>query len=98
MAPGVSQPPGPPDHSVSSLICSRSTPTSPNTIAPRRPLPTGSASTHLLAARPYQSAGAGRRGGVTDVAGACAAPASGVNDPRTPSIGRAAAAMRDSTN
>jgi hypothetical protein len=44
---------GPPAHSVSSLSWMRSWSTPPNTIAPSRPLPTASASTHFAAGRRY---------------------------------------------
>jgi hypothetical protein len=44
-----------PDQSVSSLSCSRSLATPPKTMAPRRPLPTGNASTHWAAGWRYQS-------------------------------------------
>ena len=62
-ASGLFQFVGPPDHSVSSLRASRSRSGSPNTIAPRRPLPIGSASTHVAAGFSYQ-----RRSGVSAAA------------------------------
>ena len=59
-----------------------------------------SASTHCVAARPYHRIGAEGRAAVpaaTGAAGACAPPGAG-RKPRPPSIGSAAAAIRDSTN
>src|SRR5690606_18236250 len=46
---------GPPYQRESSFSCSTSRPVLPNTIAPSRPLPTGSASSHCSAGRLYQS-------------------------------------------
>ena len=46
LASGLTGSYGPPAQSVSSLSCSRSFTTPPNTMAPRRPFPTGSARTH----------------------------------------------------
>ena len=60
---------GPPDHSVSSLRASRSWRGSPNTIAPSRPLPTGSASTQAAAGFSYQR----RRGASAGAASRCVA-------------------------
>lgn len=45
---------GPPAHTVSSLSWSRSVSVPPNTMAPSRPLPMGSASSHAAAGRGYQ--------------------------------------------
>src|SRR3954452_24713347 len=50
---GLFQSLGPPDQSVFSLSWSRSDRGSPKTIAPRRPFPTGSASTHSRAGWAY---------------------------------------------
>src|SRR6185503_5885012 len=58
---------GRPDHSVSSLSCSRSCTTPPNTMAPRRPLPTGSAPTHSLAGARYQRVSGESGGGACPV-------------------------------
>src|SRR6266508_1429795 len=46
---------GAPDHSVSWLSWSRSLTTPPKSIAPKRPLPIGRASTHCSAGWRYQS-------------------------------------------
>jgi hypothetical protein len=50
---------GPPVQYVSSLIWMRSSSVFPNTIAPSRPLPTGSAFSHFCAGWAYQSSVAG---------------------------------------
>src|SRR5688572_20209013 len=75
---------GRPAHSVSSLSCSRSCTTPPNTIAPRRPLPTGSARTHSwFAPRPLAPGGSNGRSDagaryhrLSCDGGGCAAPVS----------------------
>jgi hypothetical protein len=64
-ASGLFQLVGPPDQSVSSLRASLSRSGPPNTIAPSRPLPIGSASTHAAAGFSYQR----RRGASAPKAG-----------------------------
>ena len=46
-----------PSHTLASLSCSRSRSTPPNTIAPIRPFPTGSASVHATAGAAYHRSG-----------------------------------------
>src|SRR5204863_6014311 len=54
-AAGLSASWGPPVHRLSSFSCQRSSPTPPNTIAPRRPFPIGRASIQRVAGFSYQS-------------------------------------------
>ena len=64
-APAISRSCGAPAQRVSSLSWIRSVPVAPNTMPPRRPLPTGRASTHSAAGLEYHSSGSDDSGSTT---------------------------------